>query len=123
MNRRALLTMTLGGTTALAGCNTSLSFREPRDAFNQTGRAMIRRLDRPFIQHGMDSSSDQYFYARLFTPGDSLPVTDEPDAQWYSDAVGELATDQFALLTNLRTAASAPAYFWPTDTKWENEQL
>lgn len=113
----------LGGTPVLAGCTAPLSIDSTRDVYNPTGRATIRPLDTPLISHGIDSNSDRYLYARMFHPGDSLSVTDEPDAEWYSEAVSSLATGQFAILTNLRTAASAPAHFWPIETGWQDGQL
>lgn len=71
----------------------------------------------------MSTDSDQYLYARMFHPGDTLSVIDNPDAAQYSEAIEDLTEDEFALFTNLRTAASVPAYFWPTIAEWEDGRL
>lgn len=122
MRRRALLTGLAGGVTVLAGCTTSAE-DAPREVYNPTGRSTVRPLDEPLIQHGLTSESDQYFYARSFQPGDALPVTDDSDAEWLSETVDDLSGDQFAVFTNLRTAARAPAYFWPANTEWTDGRL
>lgn len=76
--------------------------------------ATIRSLDNPIIQHGLTADSEQYLYAEMFYPGDTHSVTDEPDAERYSEAIDDIPKDKFAILTNLRTTSSVrPAHFWP----------
>lgn len=138
MRRRALLTSLVGSTALLSGCSadvptgnsedtpsTDPSTSSPREVFNPTGRATIRPLDEPLIQHGLTADSEQYLYGRLFSPGDTVPVTDRADTTWLAERVDELSSDQFAVLTNLRTAGAAPAHFWPTPTgaTWDDEGL
>lgn len=133
MRRRAFLTSLVGGTAILSGCttdaptgdsgdsppgdsstaSTSNSFRE---IYNPTGRATIRPIDEPLIQHGLTAESEQYLHGGLFYPGDSVPVTDSRDATWLAETVAALSSDQFAVLTNLRTGGATPAHFWPTAT-------
>ncbi len=109
--------------TLLGGCSDLQSGGGQPDVYNPTGRATIRPLQTPFVRHGIDSDADQYLYAGLFTEGATLDVTDEPDARRYAAEVASLATDQFALLTTLRTSASNPAYFWPAETEWRDGRL
>jgi len=123
MQRRALLTSFVGGTVALTGCSTTAFSTERSDVYNPTGMATVRPLDEPIQQHGMSTDSDQYLYARMFQPGDTLAVTDNPDAAQYSEAIEDLAGEEFALFTNLRTAATVPAHFWPTNAEWEDGRL
>lgn len=59
----------------------------------------------------------------MFQPGDTLSVTDQKDAERYSEAIDTVSEDEFAILTNLRTAAAEPAYFWPADTEWRDKSL
>lgn len=123
MQRRALLTSLAGGTVALTGCSSTAFSTETGEVYNQSGMATIRPLDEPILQHGMSTDTDQYLYARVFHPGDTLPVTDNPDAAQYAEAVEDLSEDEFALFTNLRTAAAVPAHFWPTSAEWEDGRL
>lgn len=89
-----------------------------RDVYNPTGRAVARPLGRPLVRSGLAAETDQYLFARLFRPGDSVAVAREEGA-WLADAVASLSEEQFSLLTNLRTAAAAPAYWWPKSTEYE----
>lgn len=123
MQRRTLLTSLAGGTIVLAGCSTTAFSTTMGDVDNPTGRATIRPLDEPILQHGLSMDSDRYLDARLFHPGETLPVADNPDATQYSEAIEDLSEDEFTLFTNLRTAASVPAYFWPTTAQWEDGRL
>lgn len=123
MQRRTLLTSLAGGAVVLAGCSTTAFSTTMGDVYNPRGMATIRPLDEPILQHGMSMDSDQYLYARVFHPGDTLPVADNPDASQYSEAIQDLSEDEFALFTNLRTAAAVPAYFWPTTAQWEDGRL
>lgn len=123
MQRRALLTSIVGGTVALTGCSSTAFSTETGDVYNPTGMATIRPLDEPIMQQGMSTNSDQYLYARMLHSGDELIVTDNPDATQYSEAIDDLSEDEFALFTNLRTAAAVPAYFWPTNAEWEDGRL
>ena len=107
----------------MAGCTDNTFSNETRDVYNPTGMATIRPLDEPILQHGMSTGTEQYLYAGMFHPGDTLAVTDSPDADRFSEAIDDLSEGEFALFTNLRTAASAPAYFWPTSSDWENGRL
>jgi hypothetical protein len=120
MHRRALLAG-LGAAAGLAGCSADLNggptSSELRDVYNPTGRASARPIDDPLIRGGITASSEQYLYARMFHPGDSLAVTGE-SASWLSEGVDELSEGQFALLTCLRTAATAPAHWWPKRTEY-----
>lgn len=124
MRRRTFLACLAGGTALSAGCNASLfGANASREVYNPSGHAAIRPLDEPYVRQGLTSDSEQYLYARLFRPGDSPPVTETQDAAEFSDAVDDLSGDQFAVLTNLRTAAAAPAYLWPTGTDWSDGRL
>jgi hypothetical protein len=124
MKRRALLATLAGGTAVVAGCSTDQSQTPTRrEVFNPTGRAIIRPLDAPLVRQGLTDESGQYMYARLFEPGDSLPVTDGADASALAATVDDLTDQQFALLTSLRTAGAAPAHFWPTTAEWVDGQL
>jgi len=123
MQRRSLLTSLVGGTVALTGCSSTAFSTKMGDVYNPTGMATIRPLAEPIQQHGMSTDSDQYLYARMFHPGDTLAVTDNLDAAQYSEAIEDLAEEEFALFTNLRTAATVPAYFWPTNAEWEDGRL
>lgn len=75
------------------------------------------------MQDGLTSDSEQYLYARMFQPGDVLAVTDRPDAERFSEAIDDLSEGGFAILSKLRTAAAAPAYFWASSTDWESGRL
>lgn len=124
MRRRTFLACLAGGTALSAGCNASLfGANASREVYNPSGHAAIRPLDEPYVRQGLTSDSEQYLYARLFRPGDSPPVTETQDAAEFSDAVDDLSGDRFAVLTNLRTAAAAPAYLWPTGTDWSDGRL
>ena len=134
MRRRALLA-SLAGAAALSGCGagpattgdgtvdsedraaTEASGPTVRDVFNPTGRAVARPLGDPLVRGGLTSDTDQYLHARLFRPGDSVAVTD--DGSWLAESVDALTDGEFALLTNLRTAAAAPAYWWPERTGYD----
>lgn len=52
-------------------------------------------------------------FAWTYAPGDTLAVTDADDAEGWADSVADLSDRQFALLTYLRVAGSAPAYLFP----------
>lgn len=123
MQRRALLTSMAGGMVLVSGCTSAFTEPTSKEVYNPTGQAKMRPIDEPIIQHGITSESEQYLYARLFVPGDSLAVTDAPGALDFSKAIDELTENQFAILTNLRTAAAAPAYFWPAGTHLKDGQL
>lgn len=124
MRRRALLAGIAGSTALLAGCNANAnSSRSTPDVFNPSGPATARPLEAPYVRHGLTADAEQYLYARLFHPGDSLPVTDDPDASDFAEAVDDLAETEFAVLTNVRVAGAAPAFFWPTATKWRDGRL
>jgi hypothetical protein len=137
MRRRALLSSLIGSTVFLSGCFADAptgdsgetpspdSSASPGEVFNPTGQATIRPLDEPLIQHGLTAESEQYLYGRLFSPGDTVPVTENGDATWLAERVEELSSDQFAVLTNLRTAGAVPAHFWPTPTgaTWSDDGL
>lgn len=126
MQRRALLAGVAGSTALLAGCNVNaLSSRPTPDVYNPTGQATVRPLEEPFVRHGFTADAEQYLYARLYHPGDSLAVTDDPDAADFAEAVEDLAENEFAILTNLRVAGAAPAYLWPTPTgtRWRDGRL
>lgn len=125
MNRRSLLGVLASGSTLItAGCLTGTSTSDTSGkAYNPRGQAVVRPLDEPYIQHGLTEDSEQYLYGRLFQSTESLAVTGREEAADFSDAVDDLAEDQFAILTTLRTAAAAPAYFWPTETDWNDELL
>lgn len=124
MERRALLATLASGTAVIAGCSADEN-QSPtrREVFNPTGQATIRPLDEPLIRQGLTADSNQYLYARLFEPGDSLPVTDRPDTSALAEAVDDLTDQQFAVLTSLRTAGAAPAHFWPAATEWTDGRL
>lgn len=146
MRRRALLAglTSLAGSVALSGCgaaptddgsesdgSTAADRRTSddagdspavRDVYNPTGRAVARPLDRPLVRAGLTAETDQYLHARLFRPGDSIAVAREAGS-WLADSVTALSSGQFALLTNLRTAAAAPAYWWPKSTGYEGGTL
>lgn len=126
MQRRALLAGVAGSATLLAGCNAdALSSRTPPDVYNPTGQATVRPLEEPFLRHGLTAETERYLHARLFHPGDSLAVTDDPDAADFAEAVEDLAENEFAILTNVRVAGAAPAYLWPTPTgtRWRDGRL
>lgn len=123
MQRRALLSSLAGGTVLLAGCADSSSSSDPVEVYNPTGTATVRSFDEPIMQHGLTTGSGQYLYARVFHPGETLPVTDHPDADRFAEGVAELSTDEFAVFTNLRTTPAAPAYFWPADAEWGDERV
>jgi hypothetical protein len=93
-----------------------------RDVYNPTGRAVARPLDRPLVRSGLTAETDQYLFARLFRPGDSVAVARE-EGSWLADSVASLSTGEFALLTNLRTATAAPAYWWPKSAEYEGSAL
>jgi hypothetical protein len=120
MHRRALL-VSLGAVAGLSGCSSDPTGgpepAELRDVYNPTGRAVARPIDDPLMRGGLTSSSEQYLCARMFSPGDSVAVTDE-SASWLSEAVESLSDGEFALLTCLRTAAAAPAHWWPSETEF-----
>lgn len=124
MQRRAMLAGLAGGTALVAGCSTSL-FTGPTapSVYNPTGHAAVRPLEEPYLQPGLTTDSEQYLFARLYQTGDSPPVAQMPDATEFADVVATMADDQFALLTNLRTAAGVPAYLWPTETRWIDDRL
>lgn len=124
MHRRAVLAGLASGTGVVAGCTGRL-FRAntPPDVSNPSGQAVIRPLDTPYIRAGISSEAEHYFDAWLFRAGDFFPATDAAAAGDFADTVAALSTAQFAVLTNLRTAAAAPAYLWPTETTWRGGRL
>ena len=123
MQRRMFLSGLVGGSIALSGCTSNpFSDGTPR-IYNPTGMATIRSLDEPIIQHGLTADSEQYLYAEMFHSGDTLSVTDQPDAEQYSEAIDGISGDEFAILTNLRTTSVRPAYFWPANTEWRDGRL
>ncbi|MFC7044381.1 hypothetical protein ACFQH6_02225 [Halobacteriaceae archaeon GCM10025711] len=123
MQRRALLSSLVGGTVMVSGCASNPFSTSSTEVYNPTGMATIRPIDTPIIQHGLTTDSEQYLYARMFQPGETLAVTDQPDAENYAEAIDELSGGEFAVFTNIRTAAAAPAYFWPADTEWRDGRL
>lgn len=123
MRRRTLLASIAGGAGIFAGCLTDSTTADPSDVYNPTGQAVIRPLEEPYIQHGLSEDSEQYLQGRLFQSADSLAITEREGASDFSEAIDELSDDQFAILTALRTSASAPAYFWPGETRWSNNVL
>lgn len=123
MQRRALLSSIAGSTAVVAGCAAPSNSTDTAEVYNPTGMATIRPLDEPIMQHGLKTGSGQYLYGRLFQPEETLPVTQQPDAERYSQAVEDVSEGEFAVFTNLRAAAGAPAYVWPADTEWSDGRL
>ena len=119
MRRRTLLSAaTAAAATAISGC----AAQRP-EPIGPSGEAHARPLDEPFMQGGMTAETDRYVYARLYHPDDSLQSVEGEWGDWLSDAVDGLESGQFGLLTNLRTAAAAPAYLWPTEATFADGSL
>jgi hypothetical protein len=77
------------------------------------GRSTVRPLGDPLVRGGPSTDEAPYVYARTYAPGDTLAVTDAERAEGYADSVADLTDGQFALLTHLRVAGTAPAYLFP----------
>lgn len=123
IQRRTFLSGLAGGTVMLAGCASDPFSTNSTTVSNPTGMATVRPLDEPIIQHGLTTGSGQYLYARMFQPGDTPSVTDQPNAEQYAEAVDDISEGEFAIFTNIRTAAAVPAYFWPAETEWRSGRL
>lgn len=119
MQRRALLGTVAGTLSLLAGCGGS----GPPQVSITSGFAAARPIDEPVVRHGLTADADQYEWVRLLQAGDTLPTTDSPEGDQLSSAIADIESGQFGLLTNLRTAADVPAYYWPDDTQIADSRL
>jgi len=119
MQRRALLGTVAGSISVLAGCGGS---RPPRVTL-ESGFGATRPIDEPVIRNGLTAESDQYEWLRLLHAGDTIPTVDSPEGKQLSGAIDDIETGEFGLLTNLRTAGDAPAFYWPDRTEIEEGRL
>jgi len=119
MQRRALLGAVAAGISLLAGCGDS---RPPRVTL-ESGFGATRPIDEPVIRNGMTAESGQYEWVRLLHAGDTIPTVDTPEGDQLSGAIDDIEDEQFGLLTNLRTAGDAPAFYWPDRTEIEDGRL
>lgn len=119
MQRRALLGAVAGSISLLAGCGGS----GPPRVTLESGFGATRPIDEPVIQHGMTAESGQYEWVRLLQAGDTIPTVDSPEGKQLSGAIDDIEDGQFGLLTNLRTAGAAPAFYWPDQTEIEDGRL
>ena len=112
MQRRAILGAVAGSTSLLAGCGGS----GPTRATLESGFGATRPIDDPVIQHGLTAEAEQYEWVRLLHADDNVPTTDTPEGRQLSGAIDDIGQGEFGLLTNLRTAGDAPAFYWPDRT-------
>jgi hypothetical protein len=113
MQRRALLGTVAGSISLFAGCGGS----EPPQVTLESGFGATRPIDEPVIRHGLTADAEQYEWVRLLHADDTVPTTDTPQGRQLSRAVDDIGDGQFGLLTNLRAAGDAPAFYWPDRTE------